>query len=174
MHIKLTLLAVASAAVIAVPGSSASVSHLSADLASGEVSGHVVLGRTIAGVTASFGKPSWRVPGARTYRIGYGDRKNFTMMVIFRKRGGALRAVTVAFERQPLFEPELRMNVLAMPPRAFARAVRQAYPNALTIDRGPRCVGGICKVEFRSADSERRVAFGQTRTLGSYLTIWVP
>src|SRR4051794_14470641 len=81
------------AVVVGVAGmSSAGVAtgqtRVSVELRSGRVDGHRVLGRSIAGVTAALGRPTWRQAGGMLYRIGYGDRTNFRTMVLFRKRGG--------------------------------------------------------------------------------------
>jgi hypothetical protein len=145
---------------------------LAVDLLTVRVNGHVVLGRSVAGVTAAFGRPSWRVRGKRLYRIGYGDRENPAMVVLFRKRGEVLRAATVAFEKPPLVEPRLGRNGLAMTPRSFARTVERKYPSAFGVELAPTCAQARCITTLQAVDSARRLTFGQRRGLGSYLSIW--
>lgn len=163
------------AVVLAVnPGGVARASasaHVSVDLGSALVNGHPVLGRTVAGVTASFGHPSWRRMSGRVYRIGYGDNANFRMMVLFRKQGGVYRAATVAFERAPVFERRIGVNVLAVPPAEFAREVSASYPTWHT-ERAPLCKSGTCTVVLGDTSTNLHVTFGQTAALGGFLSLW--
>jgi hypothetical protein len=157
---------------LATCGAATAASRRSLDLGTARVDGHVVLGRTLADVTASLGRPTWRVPGTRVYRIGYGDRKNFELMVMLRKQGGVLRAWSIAFERPPLVEPLLAEDVLALSPSAFARDVMRQY-GAFTVTAAPKCRRGRCAVTLRAGHSPRYVTFGRTPALGSYLTMWI-
>ncbi len=146
---------------------------LTVDLGTGTINGHAILGNSLAEVTKQLGKPDWRVPGTRKYRIGYGQRTNFTMMVRFTRKNGTLRAVTVAFERPPLLEKQIGTNVLAMTPRAFQHAVARSYGNRLTIGTPRRCIRGLCSVTLRASASDRRITFGTRKPLGAFLTIWL-
>jgi hypothetical protein len=161
------------AAVAAATTNGATAPRLTVDLGTGAINGHVILGKSVAQVARSLGKPSWRMPGTRRYRLGYGDRTDFSLMIRFQKQGAALRAVAVAFERQPLFERRIGMNVLAMTPRAFQSAVARSYGAGFTVATRLRCARQMCSLTLRSSDSDRRVTFGTTKSLGAFLTIWV-
>ncbi len=143
------------------------------DLGAGTVNGHTVLGLKISAVTAGFGKPSWRDPGARTYRIGYGERPNFSMMILFRKNGSVFRARSIAFERQPLREAKLSLNLLSMTPAAFARSITKVYRSTFRVTQPLACRHGVCRVTFGSSKGPMRFTFGRASgPLGTYLTIW--
>jgi hypothetical protein len=166
--LSLLVLAVAlSAAAAAAPSSAPSI-----DLVAGSVSGHELVGLPIAEVTAALGRPSWREPGAVLYRIGYGERRNFTTMVIFRKRGGAFRATSVVFERPPVAEHRLGADVLSLAPAAFVRAAKTAYGADLDVSTPLRCRQGACAVTLDVVGTPRHVTYGRTRVLGTYLTLW--
>lgn len=160
-------------AVAVAPANGATAPRLTVDLGTGGINRHVILGRSVAQVARSLGKPSWRVPGTRFYRLGYGDRTDFRLMIRFKKQGTAFRAVAVAFERQPLFERRIGMNVLAMTPRAFQRAVARSYGTGFTVATRLRCARQLCSLTLRSSDSDQNVTFGTTKALGAFLTIWV-
>lgn len=161
------------AAVAAATANGATAPRLTVNLETGAINGHVILGKSVAQVARSLGKPSWRVPGTRFYRLGYGDRTDFSLMIRFQKQGAALRAVAVAFERPPLFERRIGKNVLAMTPRAFQSAVARSYGTGFVVTTRLRCTRQLCSLTLRSSDSDRRVTFGTTKSLGAFLTIWV-
>ena len=159
--------------VVAATATAAPSPRLTVDLGSGAIDGHVVLGRSPAQVTRSLGRPSWRLPGTRLYRVGYGERTNFRLMVRFRKQGGTFRAVAVTFERPPLLEKQIGRNVLAMTPGAFQNEVARTYGAGFTIKTRLHCVRQLCSVTLQSSDSGRSVTFGTTKALGTFLTVWV-
>lgn len=165
--------AMLAAIVVAAPATATSSPRLRVDLGSGAINGHVIIGRSLTQVIRSLGKPSWRLPGTRLYRVGYGERTNFSLMVRFRKQGGTLRAVAVAFERQPLLEEQIGRNVLAMTPRVFQRAVARTYGAMFTIKTRLHCVRQFCSITLQSSDSGRSVTFGTTKALGAFVTVWV-
>src|SRR3972149_8534211 len=88
------------AAVAAATANGATAPRLTVDLGTGAINGHVILGKSVAQVARSLGKPSWRVPGTRFYRLGYGDRTGFSLMIRFREQGAGLRAGAGGFWRQ--------------------------------------------------------------------------
>jgi len=149
------------------------------DLSTGYVDGHRLLGRSIAGVTASFGAPSWRHPryaNAPLYRIGYGDRREPAMEVLFRRRSGMFRAVTVAFRKPPLAESRLGSDMLALTPREFTRAVFEKYKGMFTVATPLKCAFRQCSVTLRLLGTSRYFSLGklQRKPFGTYLSIWVP
>ncbi len=167
-----TAISVVAALVLAAAASSAGIAtQPSVSLIAGSVDGHVLLGKTVSGVTAALGKPTWRSGGATAYRVGYGDRANFNIMVLFRRRVGIFRAWSVAFEKPPVYELRLRMNVLVYPPRAFANAALNAYGAALKITRPPRCSATLCSVTLHVTGTSRNVTYGRTPRLGTFLTL---
>lgn len=159
--------------VVAATAAGAPSPRLTVDLGSGAINGHIILGRSPAQVTRSLGKPSWRLPGTQRYRIGYGERTNFRLMVRFQKRDRTLRAVAVAFERQPVLEKQIGMNVLAMTPRAFQDAVARRYGAGFIVQNRLHCARQLCSLTLQSRESRRRVTFGATKGLGTFLTMWV-
>jgi hypothetical protein len=165
--LSLLALAVAVGAAAAAPPSAPSV-----DLVAGSVNGHQLFGLPIAGVTAALGRPSWRKPGPSLYRIGYGERRNFTTMVIFRKQGGAFRATSVVFERPPVADRRLGADVLSLVPAAFVRAAKSAYGAGLDVSTPLRCRQTVCAVTLDVVGTTRHVTYGRTPALGTYLTLW--
>ena len=143
----------------------------SIDFGSALVDGHQLLGRSVAGVTAAFGRPTWRESSGSRFRLVYGDRMNFRMLVLFRREQGVFRAVTVAFEKQPVFEQRTGTNLLAVPPRAAAERTRAEYRN-IRLERPWRCKSGICTVVLRAVGTSYHVTFGRTDAHGSYISIW--
>lgn len=167
-------LAIVVASIFAGAGARAAAPELSVSLLDGSLNRHVLLGKSVAGVTAALGKPTWRIRGASDYRLIYGDRRDFRIMVHFRERAGDLRAVSVAFERAPVFESKLGINILSLPPRYFASKALAAYKGSLTVTRPARCLRGTCSVTLHVVGTDRSVTYGRTSTLGPYLTIWKP
>jgi hypothetical protein len=167
------LIAGTSAASAATSDSAVRAPKLSVDLESGLVNGQRILGRSISSVTAAIGKPTWREAAGARYKLGYGDRTDLKILVLFRKASGHFRAVTVAFERAPVYDATSGQNVLAVPPAAFAREAVASYPN-LRVDRAPRCVAKTCTVVLRVAGDSQRLTFGHTASKGGFLSLWTP
>ena len=142
------------------------------DLATGYVDGHRVLGRTIAGVTAALGRPDFRLGPTSRYRIGWGDRSNFSVEVIFRRSGGVQRAWSIAFERGPVRDPKLG-DVLARSPSSLQSAVLARYSDNFKLVRRYACTEGRCVGEFgpRGA-SPLHLSFGTHHALGTWFTVW--
>ena len=65
----------------------------SIDLGTAKMDGHVVLGRTVAGVTAALGRPAQRLRSKQHYTLRYGSP--WDIQVLFRREHGALRAWSI-------------------------------------------------------------------------------
>jgi len=142
------------------------------DLYTGYVDGHRVLGRTIAGVTAGLGRPDFRLGPTSRYRIGWGDRINFSVEVIFRRTGGVQRAWSIAFERGPVRDPKLG-DVLGRSPSSLQSAVLVRYGDTFKLVRRYACTAIRCVGEFGPrAASSLHLTFGTHRVLGTWFTVW--
>lgn len=75
------LLPLCAVLMLAAPSVSAGATINSIDLATGNVDGHRVLGRTIAGVTAALGRPGYRTGARSHYTLGWGSRPSFSIEV---------------------------------------------------------------------------------------------
>jgi hypothetical protein len=160
-------------AVLALPAAGAlgATGH-TVDLATGHVDGHRVLGRTIAGVTAALGRPDFRVGPQSRYRIGWGDRVDFSIEAIFRRSGAARRAWSIAFDRGPLRDAKLG-DVLRRDSRSLQAAILARYGNAFKLVRPYACRAGNCVGEFDPrAGAVLHLTFGTYRAHGTWLTVW--
>jgi hypothetical protein len=106
------------------------------DLASGRVDGHAVLGRTIAGVTAALGRPDFRVGPESRYRIGWGNRSNFSIEVIFRRSGNVQRAWSIVLERGPVRDVKIG-DLLNRSSPSLQTAIVSRYGDAYKLERPP-------------------------------------
>jgi hypothetical protein len=142
------------------------------DLTSGRVDGHAILGRTIAGVTAALGRPDFRVGPQSRYRIGWGDRSNFSIEVIFHRSGNVQRAWSIAFERGPVRDAKLG-DLLSRNSRSLQAATLARYGDAFKVVRPYACKASYCVGEFAPrAGSLLHLTFGTRRTFGTWLTVW--
>jgi hypothetical protein len=132
------------------------------DLSSGRVDGHAVLGRSVAGVTASLGRPDFRAKG----RIGWGTQRDFSTEVLFRRSGGELRAWSIVFERGPVRAGNVG-DLLGLDPRTLRLP-------GYDVVRRYRCVGAICSTELEQRDGPLRVVFGTQPRRGTWLTLYAP
>jgi hypothetical protein len=159
---------------LAVTGStlaSISTPRLAVDLGSGQIDGHRVIGRSVAGVTAALGAPGQRLPNKRRYLLRY-DRlapplAGWGITVLFRQERGVLRAWSIALRDPRLTEPRLG-RLLQLTPKRFQEAVLTAYPDRFSIVRPFRCSGKPqrCRGELAPRDAARlHVTFGSS--LGS-------
>jgi hypothetical protein len=168
------LLVLSMLAVLTLPAAAGAggASVRTVDLATGYVDGHRVLGRTIAGVTAGLGRPDFRLGPTSRYRIGWGDRINFSVEVIFRRSGGVQRAWSIAFERGPVRDPKLG-DVLARSPSSLQSAVLARYGDNFKLVRGYACRADGCVGEFGPrAASSLHLTFGTHHALGTWFTVW--
>jgi hypothetical protein len=169
-----TLVAIVLAVAALGVGAASSVASAgrTVDLTSGRLDGSRVLGQTVAQVTAALGRPDYRLPSPR-YRIGWGQRPDFAVEVLFRRSHGILRAWSIAFERGPVRDVKLG-DLLGRRSAALQRAVRSQYADSLTLVRPYACKGnGECVGEFAPRPgSHLHLTFGTHRVLGTWLTLW--
>lgn len=97
----------------------------SIDLGTGKVDGHVVLGRTMAGVTAALGQPTQSFPAQQPSTMRYGSPWN--VQVLFRREHGALRAWSIV-----VLDSKLT-------PAKVQRAVRERYADRYKLVRSYAC-----------------------------------
>lgn len=175
MRVRATAVALALGVALAAASTAAPAApRYSVDLESARVNGHQVLGRSIPGVTASFGAPSWRsARPSYLYRIGYGDRSDPAMVVLFHRTGGSYRAVTVAFDRSPVAEPRLGRDVLSIRPASFAHAVDEAYGAVFDVSVRSHCARGLCSTTLHHVGTKTYVSLGRRPKLGTYLSVWL-
>ncbi|MGZ4317598.1 MAG: hypothetical protein ACXVRS_17475 [Gaiellaceae bacterium] len=143
----------------------------SVDLSNGRIDGRLVLGRTVAGVTAALGRPDFRSGPKGSYVVGWGSRPNFSFEVIFRPTGGVERAWSIAFERGPVFDVKIG-DLLNRSPTALESLVRARYAGTLRLVHPYACTKSICSGEFASRTGSLHVTFGKRPTLGTWLTVW--
>jgi hypothetical protein len=132
------------------------------DLSNGRVDGRVVLGRSVAGVTASLGRPDFRTKG----RIGWGTPRDFSTEVLFRRSGGELRAWSIVFERGQVRDPKVG-ELLGLRPAALRLP-------GYDVVRPYRCVRTICSTELAQRGGPLRVVFGTQPRTGTWLTVYAP
>jgi hypothetical protein len=143
------------------------------DLATGRLDGHPVLGLTLPQVTASLGRPDFRIAGS-SYRIGWGTRPNFSAEVLFQRRHGVLRAWSMAFERGPVRDPKIG-QLLALNSRSLQAAILDSYGNSFRLIRAYACSPGTCVGELAPrTGSSLHLTFGTRRALGTWVTAWKP
>jgi len=93
-------------------------------------------------------------------------------MVGFRRTPLGFTAVSVVFEKPPVFDSRMNLDVLVLTPRAFAQRLAQRYGAELALTKPPRCRNAICSVTFASRASPLRVTFGRTPARGTFLNLW--
>jgi hypothetical protein len=141
------------------------------ELSAGRVDGHVVLGRTLAGVRAILGRPTFTRRTRWWYRAIWGRREDFRVMVIF-SRAARFRATSIVFERGPLVDRKLG-SVLALTPTRFQTAVEDRYGDHFVLVRPYRCRSkGLCTGVFDSRDGRLHITFGRTGQRGTFITMW--
>jgi hypothetical protein len=152
-------------------GAQAAPQH-SVDLATGRVDGSRILGRTIAGVTAALGRPDFRVGPQSRYRIGWGDRSNFSIEVIFHKSGAVERAWSISFERGPIRDAKLG-DLLTHNSRSLQASILARYGHAFKLARPYACTAGNCVGEFAPrTGAHLHLTFGTHAKLGTWVTLW--
>ena len=127
------------------------------DLATGTISGHAVLGRSVAAIRSSLGPPSYVEHYARRVDLGYGANAAPRVEVIFNGTAWALE-----FGDPTDVEAKLG-RALNEPPRALQRQIAATYPGAFRLVRPYRCDAKGCFGLFLSKDGLRRVIFGLSR-----------
>jgi len=165
------LLVVCALGVLALPavGAQATSGH-TVDLENGRVDGHLVLGRTVAQVTAALGRPDFRVGPRSRYRIGYGTPSDFSTEVIFRRSGGVQRAWSIVFERGPARDS--KVGDLLQRSIALQRAVLGRYGTTFRLVRSYACTKVGCSGEFAARNGPIHLTFGTQPVTRTWLTIW--
>jgi hypothetical protein len=166
------LLLLCAFAVLALPtvGAQATSGH-TVNLANGRVDGHLVLGRTVAQVTAALGRPDFRVGPRSRHRIGYGTQSDFSTEVIFRRSGGVERAWSIVFERAPA--RDVKVGDLLQRSAALQKAVLARYGTTYRLTRFYACKHTTeCSGEFAARNGPIHLTFGTQPLTGTWLTIW--
>lgn len=168
---RLLLLFTLAALTLAAAGAQGATGR-TVDLATGRLDGHRILGRTIAGVTAALGRPDFRVGPQSRYRMGWGNRSNFSIEVIFHRSGGVKRAWSIAFEQGPVRDAKIG-DLLGRSSPSLQAAILAHYGDTFKLVRPYACRAGNCVGEFapRRA-SVLHLTFGTHRPLGTWLTVW--
>jgi hypothetical protein len=168
-----SLLLLASAVVVLAPSSAKGATATRAvDLTTGRVDEHRVLGRTIAGVTAALGRPDFRIVSQSGYRLGWGDRRNFSIEVIFRRSGGVQHAWSIAFEGGRVRDVRVG-ELLGRTPEALEKTLVAGYGDTFRLTRSYHCKAGRCVGEFAPRPGHTlHVTFGSHPVLGTWLTLW--
>lgn len=165
------LLLLAVAAALALPTSAVGAAGHTVDLATGKLDGQRILGRTVAGVTAALGRPDFRTGLRSRYVLGWGDRHDFSVEVIFRPVGGVERAWSIAFERD-VRDVKLG-SLLGRGSASLQAAVSRGYADTFELERPYRCTRTTyCVGEFAPRKGTLHLTFGTRSTLGTWLTVW--
>jgi hypothetical protein len=158
------LLLVATGAASLAIGSSAGVKALRFDLATASVQGRPLLGKSLSAVTSALGTPDQRSLHKRHGSLSYGKlgpHGPWALTVIFRRRAGALRVVSIAIASPHAREARLG-RILRLSPRRTQRAISSAYAGTLRLADPYRCRRAPlrCRGTFTSASGNVKVAFG--------------
>lgn len=136
---------VLSAAVVPTGALSSSAGRLptrTIDLASGQLGGHTVLGRTVAGVTAAVGRPDQRLRGIARYTLRYEPTSsrlgNWGVQILFRRDRGVLRSWSIVLTDSTFREPKTG-RLLRLTPSALEKAVIAGYGDRYAVVRPYRC-----------------------------------
>jgi hypothetical protein len=166
------LLLFSAVAVLAFPaaGAHGATTH-TVDLSSGRLDSDRILGRTIAGVTAALGRPDFRGGPRSRYRLGWGTPRDFSLEVLFRRRGGVERAWSIVFERGSIRDVKLG-DVLQRRSGAFQAAVLTQYGTTFRLLRRYACKRGACVGELAPRTGSIHLTFGTQRVTGTWLTVW--
>lgn len=167
---RLVLLVVLAVVAVPMAGAQAATAH-SVDLASGQVDGKQILGRTIAEVTAALGRPDFRIGTTSRCRIGWGTPSRFSTEVIFRRSGGVQHARSIVFERGPVHDA--KVGNLLQPSTALQRAIVAKYGTTFKLVRPYACKTEMrCVGEFAARSGPLHLTFGTQPVTGTWLTLW--
>jgi hypothetical protein len=167
---RLLLLCAFAGLALPTVGAQATSDH-TVNLANGRVDGHLVLGRTVAQVTAALGHPDFRLGPASRHRIGYGTPSDFSTEVIFRRSGGVERAWSIVFERGPV--RDTKIGDLLQRSGDLQDAVLAQYGTTFTLARAYACKNKTeCSGEFAARNGAIHLTFGTQPVSGTWLTIW--
>jgi hypothetical protein len=127
------------------------------DLAAGTISGHAVLGGTVAAIRSSLGPPSYVEHYTHREDLGYGVNAAPRVEVIFNGTAWALEFGDPA-------DVEAKLGrVLTVTPRQLQRQIASTYAAAFRLVRSYHCDAKGCFGLFFSKDGSRRVIFGLSR-----------
>jgi hypothetical protein len=127
------------------------------DLAAGTISGHPVLGRTVAAIRSSLGPPDYVEHYPKRVDLGYGVNAAPRVEVIFNGTAWALE-----FGDPTDVEAKLG-QVLTVTPKELQRKIAAAYAGTFRLVRSYHCDAKGCFGLFFSKDGSRRVIFGISR-----------
>ena len=132
------------------------------DLATAFVNERVVLGKPQSEVTSLFGRPDAisRFRYATYFR--YGSKRNYRLLVGFRRRGERIVATSMRFQSSHLVETRLG-RVLALRPPAIQARVQSLYADVFRLTYEYQCRRGECIGFFSFARGRGGFAFGLAR-----------
>jgi hypothetical protein len=167
---RLLLLCAFAGLALPTVGAQATSGH-TVNLANGRVDGHLVLGRTVAQVTAALGHPDFRVGPASRHRIGYGTPSDFSAEVIFRRSGSVERAWSIVFDRGAV--RDVNVGDLLQRSADLQDAVLAHYGTTFRLVRAYACKNKTeCSGEFAARNGAIHLTFGTQPVRGTWLTIW--
>lgn len=163
-RLSFCLVLVATGAASLVAGSSAGVKALRFDLATASVQGRPLLGKSVSAVTSALGTPDERSLHKREGSLRYGKLGPHglaSVTVLFQRRAGALRVVSIAIASPGAREARLG-RILRLSPRRIQRAISSAYAETLRLAEPYRCRRSPlrCRGTFTNASGDVKVAFG--------------
>jgi hypothetical protein len=143
------------------------------DLATGNLDGKRVLGRSLADVRTTLGRPDL-IAGPRNRRLVAwgGGAGTFRLAVLFRPTGNRLLARTLVFESGSIRDAKIG-DLLGRAPRSLQVAVESNYRGVFELVRPYRCrTVGLCTGEFAARSGGLHLTFGRTSTRGTFVTVW--
>jgi hypothetical protein len=157
----------------AVSSASAGTTAHRVDLASGALDGHLVYGLTTAQVASLLGRPDFETGAGVIRRIGWGTPGRFSIEVLFRRHGMALRATTVVLESGRLTDPKAG-DLLAQTPAHLEATIRTRYAGVFELTKRLSCRSGSCTGVFTGKGSPINITFGSTKARGTFVSLWKP
>jgi hypothetical protein len=142
--------------------------HERLDLATAEINGNPILGRSPAEVEAALGPPDWRrpktiTPTTRDYALGYGNKQlsDAPLVVGFVRRQHRLRAVHLEYRGSGLVDARLG-HVLQVQPPELERRVAATYGSTYrrVVAYGSELGGLGCGAEFQARHGLVELSFG--------------
>jgi hypothetical protein len=163
-RLGVAFLVLVAAGALAGAGASAAPKNITFDLAAGSVDGRLLLGRTVASVTAALGKPDDRSVHKRQASLRYGPsgpHAPSAVNVFFRPRAGRLRAVSVSIASPAAKEVRLGA-ILRLPLRRMQRAIARGYAGKVELEEAYRCRRKPlrCQGTFSRLGTNMRISFG--------------
>ena len=134
------------------------------DLAAGSINGHALLGKRISVVRRALGTPSAYTLHERAGFLRYGPRSGH-VSIMFRLRGGALRATHIAITSADAKEARTR-RILRVDPWLLQRRITRAYASTFRLVRPYGCDQrlGACTGFFKRRNGRTSLEFGELGT----------